>query len=171
MTPYCYKEIEITNNYNFDENTPVLKVDSGHYIFIFAATSKIYVIPIKKSDDYEISEVKVDKKYNIILRCKILNDNFNIETPICTTEVIFENNTEITLDALIYNDEYYYDYALYEDLNSIKNKYQRILSNLITNSDNYKKIIIHDPSYNDEESESEEIIVDEESESESDDYF
>ena len=169
MTSYYYKEIKIANDYNFNENTPVLKVDSEHYIFIFAITFKIYVIPIKKSDDYEISEVKVDQKYNIILRCKILNNNISIETPICTTQVIFENNNAITLDALTYKDEYYYDYALYDDLNSMKNKYQRILLELITNSDNYKEIIIHDPSYCDEEYESEEIIVDEESESE--DYF
>lgn len=170
MTSFYYKEIKITNNYNFNENTPVLKVDSEHYIFIFAITFKIYVIPIKKSDDYEISEVKVDQKYNIILRCKTLNNNIRIETPICTTQVIFENNTEITLDALTYNDEYYYDYALYEDLNSMNNKVLRILLKLITNSDNYKELIVHDPSYNDEEYESEEIIVDDD-ESESDDYF
>lgn len=169
MTSYYYKEIKIANNYNFNENTPVLKVDSEHYTFIFAITFKIYVIPIKKSDNYELSEIKVDQKYNIILRCKTSNNNINIETPICTTQVIFENNTEITLDALTYNDEYYYDYALYEDLNSIKNKYQRMLLKLITNSDNYKELIVHDPSYNDEDCESEEIIVDEESES--DDYF
>ena len=70
---------------------------------------------------------------------------------------------------MTFNDEYYYDYALYDDLNSIKSKYQRILLELITNSDNYKEIIIQDPSYCEEEYESEEIIVDEESESE--DYF
>lgn len=169
MTSIYYKEIKIANNYNFNENTPVLKVDSEHYIFIFAISFKIYVIPIKKSDDYEISEVKVDQKYNIILRCKTSNNNISIKTPICTTRVIFENNTEILLESLTYNDEYYYDYALYEDLNSMKNKYQRILLKLITNSDRYNELIIQDPSYVEEEYESEEVIVDEESES--DDYF
>ena len=171
MSFFC-RSLTIKNKYNFGANTPIFKVKTEHYMFVFVIVKSIYVIPIKLSENYEITKIECNSDYDIIISYTTYNNRCKIVTPVMISKIIYKTDSTVTLDSLTYRNEYYYDLNLYEDLNSIDNKAVTVLLEHITKSSDYKSLKFMDPSYHESEDEStEEFEIESDEDSDDDDYW
>lgn len=168
-----------------ENNSVVFKVTTKQFTFVFVISKTIYIIPIKHNDDYLITWVGFNSNVDgmeLQIDYKTHTHDLTLNTPLCTTEILFVNNSSITMEPLTYKNDYYYDLDLYEYLNSFDQKdmkliikyilkYKSNIYNDIISSgnkiDDYHTIIFTDPSLNDESEEEEES---EETVSEDDDF-
>lgn len=171
MSFFC-GSLTIKNKYHFGANTPIFKVKTEHYRFVFVIVRVIYVIPIKLSDNYEITNIECNSDYDIIISYTTYNNHCKIVAPVMISNVVYKTDSTITLDSLTYRNEYYYDLNLYEDLNSMDNKIACVLLEHITKSSDYKSLKFIDPSYQESDDEStEEFEIESDEDSEDDDYW
>lgn len=171
MSFFC-RSFAIKNKYHFSADTPIFKVKTKHYTFIFVIVRAIYVIPIKLSDNYEITKIECNSNYDIIISYTTYNNHCKIVTPVMITKIVYKTDSTVTLDSLTYRNEYYYDLDLYEDLNSMDNKVVSVLLEHITKSSDYKSLKFMDPSYHESEDEStEEFEIETDEDSDDDDYW
>lgn len=171
MSFFC-RSFTIKNKYHFSANTPMFKVKTEHYTFIFVIVRAVYVIPIKLSDNYEITKIECNSDYDIAISYTTYNNRCKIMAPVMITKIVYKTDSTVTLDSLTYRNEYYYDLNLYEDLNSMDNKAVSILLEHITKSSEYKSLKFIDPSYIESEDEStEEFEIENDENLDDDDYW